>query len=279
MMRIRVGLASAFCLFMVAVAVTPASAATGGGVPSTGNWEGHGPHGLPLSFSLVRRGGKLELTSLTAGSPASCPAIPRDAEAVPLTNVSYAGPGGATGVGSAALPPVALSGDVPKTTRRVYVRGGFTSPVSGTFSVHIQKNLGCGWPDSTLTWSVHRARRRAVSDGTWTGPLIAKGLINGNVRLVITTQGRVVSSFTSFFTCLTDTQQGNTLFRSVPAFEFIRGDGSFYSPLTGARLRGHNTTWSGRFAASGKLTGALSIFDDCTNHLIRARFSATRTRP
>jgi hypothetical protein len=278
MMRTRVGLAFLCCLFGLAASVSTASAASGGAVPQAGSWEGSGPHGLPLSFKLVRRGGHLAVTALAVGSPATCPALPRDAEAVPLTNVSYAGPGGAS-VGSSAFPPVALAGQVPGTKQRIYVRGAFSSPVAGTLSVQIQKKLGCGWPDSTLTWSVHRASRRLVANGTWTGPLTAAGLINGNVRLVVAEQGRVVQSFTSFFTCLTDTQQGNTTFRAVPAFEFIRRDGSFYSPLTGTQLHGHNTTWSGRFSAAGKLTGALTIYDDCTGHLIRAGFAATRTKP
>ena len=278
MMRIRVGLAVLCCFLVAATGATMAFAASGGSVPLTGSWEGNGPHGVPLSFRLVRRGDHLVLTSLAVGSPATCPALPRDAEAVPLANISYAGPGGATGVGSSLLPPVALSGRVPGTTQRIFVRGSFSSPGSGRLSVPIQKKLGCGWPDSTLTWSVHRARRRDVADGTWAGPLTANGLINGNVRLVVAEQGRVVQSFTSFFTCLTDTQQGNTTFRAVPAFEFIRPDASFYSPLTGTRLRGHNTTWSGRFSAGGTLSGALRIFDDCTNRVIKARFSATRTK-
>jgi hypothetical protein len=278
MMRIRVGLAVLCCLLVAATGATLASAASGGTVPLPGSWEGNGPHGVPLSFKLVRRGGHLVLTSLAAGSPATCPALPRDAEAVPLASVSYAGPGGVTGVGSSLLPPVALSGRVPARTQRIFVRGSFSSPGSGTLSVPIQKNLGCGWPDSTITWSVHRARRRDVADGTWTGPLTAQGLINGNVRLVVAEEGRVIQSFTTFFTCLTDTQQGNTTVRAVPAFEFIRPDGSFYSPLTGTLVRGHNTTWSGRFSAAGTLTGTLKIFNDCTNRVIKARFSAMRTK-
>src|SRR5437588_5948046 len=201
MMRIRVGLAVLCCLLVAATSVAATSAASGGAVPSTGGWEGNGPHGVPLSFKLIRRGGHLALTSLAVGSPATCPALPRDAEAVPLTDVGYAGPGGATGVGSSLLPPVALSGRVPGTPQRISVRGAFSSRASGTLSVQIHKKLGCGWPDSTLTWSVHRARRREVADGTWTGSLTADGLINGNVRLVIAAQGRAVASFTSFFTC------------------------------------------------------------------------------
>jgi hypothetical protein len=279
MMRIRVGLALTFGLFLMAVAPSATGAASGHAVPLAGDWEGTGPHGAPLSFKLLRQSGHLVATSLAVGYPESCPAIARDAEAVPLANVAYSGPGGRTSPGSTALPPVALSGQVPHSTQVVLVRGGFSSPSSGTLSVQLQKKIGCGWPDTTLNWSVHRAARRAVADGTWTGPLTAHGLINGNVRFIVGEQGRVIDSFTSFFTCITDTQQGNTNFRSSPAFDFIRPDGSFYSPLTSALLRGHRTTWSGRFLNRGKLSGTVTIFNDCTNHLIKVHFDAKRTKP
>jgi hypothetical protein len=279
MTRIRAGLALIFSVVLMAAAPAVAGAASGNAVPLAGNWEGTGPHGAPLSFNLVRQGGHLVATSLAVGYPQSCPAIARDAEAVPLTNVAYSGPGGRTHPGSTTLPPVALSGRVPHSAQMVLVRGGFSSPGSGTLSVQLTQKVGCGWPDTTLTWSVHRAARRAAPDGTWSGPLTARGLINGNMRFVVGEQGRVIVSLTTFFTCITDTQQGNTTFRSSPAFEFIRPDGRFYSPLTSALLRGHRTTWSGRFSSGGKLSGTVTIFDDCTNHLIRAGFAAKRTKP
>jgi hypothetical protein len=172
-----------------------------------------------------------------------------------------------------------LSGRIPRSARLAILRGRFSSADTGTFSVPIRKKLGCGWPDRTLTWSVHRAKRERIGDGTWTGPLTSPGLINGNVRLVVGARGRAVDSFTSFFTCITDTQQGNTNFRAVPAFEFIRPGGSFYSPLNGGLVRGHRTTWSGRFSPAGGLSGTLTIFDDCTGKLVSAHFSATRTKP
>lgn len=277
-MRMNVGLALSIGLLAAANAA-PAGAASGSAVPLVGNWEGTGPHGVPLSFNLVRQGGSVVATSVAVGYPASCPAVGRDAEAVPLDNPLYAGPGGRTSPGSAVLPPVSLSGQVAGSAQQVFVRGSFTNPRTGALSIQIQKRIGCGWPDTTLTWGVHHASRRPVADGTWTGPLTAHGLINANVRFVVGEQGRVIDSFTSFFTCITDTQQGNTTFRSSPAFDFIRPDGSFFSPLTSALLRGHRTTWSGRFSQSGKLTGGLTVFDDCTNHLIKASFTARRSQP
>lgn len=280
MMRIWRGLALTFGVVLVVACVPAAQAAPGTAVPLSGNWEGTGPHGLPLSFQLARQGGRLIATSLAVGYPASCPAVKRDAEMVPIADPVYGGPGSPT---SRDVPPGStpafLSGRVPRTNQPVYVRGGFTSPRRGTFSVQITKKIGCGWPDKTLTWTVHHARRVRVGDGTWTGPLTATGLINGNVRLVVGGQGRVVDSFTAFFTCQSDTEQGNTNLRAVPAFELVRPGGGFYSPLAAVRIAGHRATWTGRFSARGKLRGTLSIFDDCTNHLIRAQFSGTRTKP
>jgi hypothetical protein len=253
-----------------------AVAATTGAIPRPGDWEGMGPRGLPISFELVRRHGHLVATALAAGYPASCPAVKRDAAAVPLVNPAYAGPGsGAVPVGAQA----ALSGRIPRSARLAILRGHFSSVGTGTFSVPIRKKLGCGWPGRTVTWIVHRATRVRIGDGTWTGPLTSPGLINGNVRLVVGARGRAIDSFTSFFTCITDTQQGNTNFRAVPAFEFIRPGGSFYSPLNGGLVRGHRTTWSGKFSPAGGLSGTLTIFDDCTGKLVRAHFSATRTKP
>jgi hypothetical protein len=272
MKRIRMGLLMV-CLLTAAAAAPLAGAATA--TPQAGDWEGTGPHGLPLSFQLVRRGGHLVATALAVGYPGNCPAVARDAEAIPLANPMYTGPGGQAGAGSSAS--VALAGRTPRSPQPVYLRGGFSSGRSGSLSINISKPVGCGWPGTTLSWQVHRATRRPVADGTWTGPLTATGLINGNVRLVVGARGRVVESFTSFFTCITDTEQGNTNFRAVPAYDFVGPGGAFASPLDGGSVKGRRTTWSGRFSASGTLGGTVTIFDDCTSQMIRAHFTGRRT--
>jgi hypothetical protein len=38
-----------------------------------GDWEGAGPDGLPLSFTLVRLHHKLAIRDLTVGDPLLCP--------------------------------------------------------------------------------------------------------------------------------------------------------------------------------------------------------------
>jgi hypothetical protein len=278
MMRIRVGLVLVVCLLIATATAPVAGAAAPSAVPEAGNWEGTGPDGLPLSFELARRGGHVVATALAAGYPGGCPAVGRDAEAVPLANPVYAGPGGNAGAGVfGSSPPAVLAGRMPGSKQQVNLSGSFSTARSGAFSIKVSKPVGCGWPDTTLTWRVHRAARRPVADATWTGPLTATGLINGNVRLVVGSQGRVIESFTTFFTCVTDTTQGNTSFRAVPAFEFIRPGGGFESPLNGGDVHGHPTTWTGSFSGAGRLSGSVRIFDDCTNQLIQAHFTGRRT--
>lgn len=272
MRRIGLGLV---LVFGVLAAVVAGPAAATSVVPQAGNWEGTGPHGLPLSFELVRHGGRLVATSVAVGYPGSCPAASRNAEGIPLAHPSYTGPGGASAPSSSQA---RLTGQVPSSSQPIYLSGAFSTARTGRFSIQDSKPLGCGWPEKTLTWNVRRAARRRVTDGTWTGPLTATGLINGNVRLVVGAHGRVIDSFTTFFTCLANSQQGNTTFRAVPAYEFIAPGGGFSSPLNGGSVSHHPTMWSGRFSASGQLAGSLSIFDNCTNQMIRAEFTARRTR-
>ncbi len=279
MMRIRIGLVLIFCLLGATAAGPVAVAAAASAVPQAGDWEGTGPHGLPLSFELVRHGGRLVAAGLAVGYPASCPAVARDAEGVPLDNPLYAGPDGPSTGAFSSSPPAVLAGQIPGAKQRIFLSGSFSTGRTGSFSIKTSKKIGCGWPAATLTWTVHRSARRPVADGTWTGPLTATGLINGNVRLVVGAHGRAIDSFTSFFTCVTDTQQGNTNFRVVPAYDFVRPGGGFYSPLNGGLVRGHATTWAGTFSSAGRLSGTLRIFDDCTNQLITAHFTGRRTKP
>ena len=278
MMRIRIGLVVTFSLLGATAAGPVSIAAAASAVPQAGDWEGTGGHGLPLSFELVRQGGRLLATGLAVGYPASCPAVARDAQAVPFDNPLYAGPDGRSTGAFTSSPPAVLAGQIPGSKQQIFLSGSFATSRTGSFSIKTSKPIGCGWPATTLTWSVHRSNRRPVADGTWTGSLNAPGLINGNVRLVVGAQGRAVNSFTSFFTCVTDTQQGNTIFRAVPAYDFVRPGGGFYSPLNGGLVRGHATTWAGTFSPSGQMSGTLHIFDDCTNQLITAHFTGRRTK-
>lgn len=238
-------------------------------VPQAGDWEGSGPHGLPLSFSLASRGGQLLATAIAVGAPLTCPPTKRDAEGVPLSRVSYSGPGGATRFpdGSAAL-----SGRAPSRGQPAYLTGRFTSSSTGTFSLQVSSAVSCGWPTQTLTWQVHRTRRRRVGDGRWTAKLIGHDIVSGSVAVTVAGLGRVVRSFRTKYRCQSATATGNGGFAAVPAYEFIRPDGSFYSPLHGNPLSGHRTLWSGRFTRAKGLAGVLEIFDACAGRVVRLRF-------
>src|SRR5579875_2101381 len=93
-------------LLLLAMVLVPAAVAAvaAAATPRVGDWEGTGPHGLPLSFDLASRHGRLVATNLTVGYGLSCPAESRDAETVPLTHPAYSGPGaGRTSAGSFAV--------------------------------------------------------------------------------------------------------------------------------------------------------------------------------
>jgi hypothetical protein len=251
-------------------AFASSAASTSGATPLAGDWEGSGPHGLPLSFSLQRHHGQLVATSIVLGAPLTCPAIERDAEAVPLSGVAYAGPGAGASTVSGAQ--AVLSGQVPGLAETAELKGAFVTPRAGSFSIEVSNKVGCGWPSQTLKWQVYRAPRLHVSDGTWTASLSGPGITAGGVTIEVAGGGRVLQTFHTSFNCRSSTKRGHGRFTTTPAYEFIRPDGSFYSPLTGNPDHGRNTTWAGWFTAAGDLSGTIQIYDACTGGLVRAQF-------
>lgn len=279
--RFRVGVAVLAAGGMATAGVPSAGASVARAtalVPLSGDWEGSGAHGLPLSFSLARRGGHLVATSLSLGAPSVCPANARDTKVLALTDVAYAGPGGARGAGGSAGAS-ALSGLIAGQAVRASLTGTFTSRRAGTFSLQVRSEVGCGWPQHTLTWAVHPAIRRPVPDGTWSAQLSGPGISAGAVTIVVRGAGRVIESLRGSLRCQTSTEVGAISVDATPAYEFIRPDGSFYSPLAGNAIKGHSTLWSGRFTSGHRLTGTLSIYDSCTRQLVRAGFRGGLVRP
>lgn len=238
-------------------------------VPEAGNWEGVGPHNLPLSFSLSRRGGRLVATSVVVGAPLTCPPNERDAEAVPLARVAYSGPdGGSSEAGDSAT----LSGVVPGRHQHALLPGQFSSSTSGTFALQVNSTVGCGWPSQTLTWQVHRVRRSRVGDALWSARLHGRGITSGHVEVGVAGNGRVVRSFRATYDCRSSSSSGKGGFDVSPAYEFVRPGGRFFSPLHGNALRGRRTLWSGRFTRARGLVGILSIYDTCTRRIVLLRF-------
>lgn len=276
--RLGIGATAVAFLATGALALPPsvptATASGGGGaVPLPGDWEGTGAHGLPLSFSLARRHGRLVATSVALGAPLTCPATERDAEAVPLADVSYAGPGGGE-----RSSPADLSGQIAQANV-AHITGAFATRRSGTFSVQVTSDVGCGWPSGTLTWQVRKSRRVWIADRTWTARLSGPDITAGRIELKVAALGRVVQSFRSSFKCRTASSHGATHLTAAPAYEFIRPDGRFYSPLDGNTVKGHPTLWVGRFTAAGVLTGTLKIYDSCRRRLVTATFRGAKPRP
>lgn len=266
------GIAATAAVVAVAVAAAPTQARSHRVVPRTGDWEGVGAHRLPLSFELVRRHRRIAAGNITLGSPFWCPADERDAESVPLFATAYAGPGGPRASGGSSKASAVLSGRVPGGSTTASLTGDFTSAQSGTFTLQVDRSVGCGWPAGSLTWQVHAAQRPRVPDGTWTATVSGPDITRGTVRLRVVGQGRVVNSVSASCRCQTATSVGSTSFKTSPAYEFIRPGGDFYSPQTGNTVGGHITTWSGRFSGGGALTGTLNIYDACTERPAHVTF-------
>jgi hypothetical protein len=102
--------------------------------------------------------------------------------------------------------------------------------------------------------------------------LSGPGIVAGRVKLEVAARGRVVRSVRISFTCQTRSAQTTSGFAAAPAYEFIRPDGRFYSPLNGNAVGRHPTTWAGRFTVAGVLGGTLSIHDPCTRRPVHATF-------
>lgn len=251
-----------------AAAVVPVAGASSP-VPLAGNWEGRGPHGLPLSFALAQRHGHLVVTSIALGAPWACPATRRDAEAIPLSDVAYSGPGSSQGSAGGAV----LSGRVPGRAHISVLRGEFTSPRTGTFSIRVKSTVGCGWPTENLTWQVRRAPRIHLVDGPRVAPLTAPGITAGRVRVFVAAEGRVVESIRTRFNCETDTETITGGFDLSPAYELIRPHGHFFSPLSRNSFDGHRALWSGRLSRGGALSGTVRIYDPCSGQVLDATFS------
>jgi hypothetical protein len=241
--------------------------------PALGDWEGVGPHGLPLSFVLAKPHRKVVLRKLVVGFPLNCPAKPTPWVAAAYTTGSYGGPG--------AQPRIRLPGWKPTDVEiSAFTRGEFPLIIGGRLLArrHMTLSMGigprvpkhCGWPKKTITWSVRPAKRLTVAAGTWSGAITVPGA-TGTVTAKVIASGRIVDRFALEITCPDGGGGGVTA--GPPAGEFVSAKGGF----EGWALSRH---WVGHFSSDGQLTGTFESPDECGQAgQISGTFSAQRTGP
>jgi hypothetical protein len=237
--------------------------------PVLGNWEGRGPHGLPLSLRFVRRHGRVDVRNLVIGYGLSCPANRAHTEAVDYP-AGYIGPGAPSpflkffGVPASGF-LIQLQGAANATTT---LEGRLTSRRRGTLSMPAPTNMTpeerrC-WPRRVDRWRIRARHRRRVADGTWTGSVSAADspALTGTVTVGVSARGRELSEFSISYEC--GSGPGGSGISTKPAYEFIDSKGAFAGPPTHQSVNGVPTTWQARFGTDGVLRGTFSSWDGCT---------------
>jgi hypothetical protein len=214
-----------------------------------GNWEGVGPQGLPLSFSLTRARGRVTLSNLTIGDPLFCSGRLAPTNALGYERALYIGPG--------ALPQVRLNWHPDEIAIRVGMGAPFAPELNGRLLGRREMTLsepapanqrpGCGWPSRRLTWRVAPAKRTPVTAGEWTGTVGVPGG-GGTVLVKVAPSGRAVELFRVAVQCAT----GGGSFEVGPAAvgEFISAEGAFEDANRPA-------TFQARFGPGPNLAGSL----------------------
>jgi hypothetical protein len=240
--------------------------------PALGDWEGVGPHGLPLSFVLTRPHRKVVVRNLVVGFPLNCPAKPTPWVAAAYKTAGYGGPG--------AQPRVRLPGWKPTDVEITVFTGQFPLIIGGRLLArrHMTLSMGlgprvprhCGWPKKTITWSVRPAKRVPVAVGTWGGTLTLPDA-TGTVTANVIASGRLVDRFEIQITCTNGGGGGVTA--GPPAGEFVSAKGRFEGWALGLH-------WAGQFAQDGQLAGTLEVPDQCGQAgQVSGTFAARRTGP
>ena len=218
--------------------------------PVLGDWEGTGPEGLPLSFVLARRHGRVSVSDLTVGDPLRCPGriAPTDAYSYPQS--VYIGPG--------ALPVVRINWRPDSLEIRVGMGAPFGPELDGRL-VNARRAIlsepapahlpaGCSWNTRRLTWRLAPARRLSVTAGEWTGTISAAG-VTGTVSFRVGASGRVLELFNASAQC--EAGGGSFGIGQAPVGDFIMANGSFSDPSRPA-------PYQGRFTSPGAVAGTVS---------------------
>jgi hypothetical protein len=263
--------------------------------PALGDWEGTGPHGLPLSFTFVRErvriAGRMRslvvMRDLVVSYPTVCAPAPDNSQAFAFPTTSYTGPG---------APPVTFRFHNPKQFN-VYIGSapGFDIGIGVVFPGHwLSARRGvlsapnialrkCGWPKKTLTWQLRPAKRTKIATGEWSGIVTGPEGVTGSITATVGTHGRTVDRFDLSYTC---GNGGSDKLDFAPAFEiahrptslFVSAAGSFAG--TKGAVNGVQVEWSGTFGADGVLRGTFTDIDACNDQdgALMGTFTARATR-
>lgn len=231
--------------------------------PALGNWEGRGPHGLPLSYRFVRSHGHVEVRDLVIGYGFSCPPKRANAEAV-LYSAGYIGPGRPSPfLKTFHIPVNGFLIDLQGATTFGTLEGRLTRRSRGRLSMSAPKSTPRCWPRKTNRWKIRRRSRRVVRDGTWAGTVTQADdpSITGTLEVGVAAHGRELSSFSLSYTC--GPGGGGGGITTSPAYEFIDTGGVFAGPPTHQIVNGVPTTWSGRFGTDKVLRGTFTTANQC----------------
>jgi len=255
------------------VVLSPAGASRRVPRPALGDWEGVGPHGLPLTFVLAKKGRKIVIRNLAVGFPVNCPKQPTPTVAIAFKVATYGGPG--------APPRVRLPGWKPNDITifatnphqfPLEIDGRLISHTRAVLSTGLAPNVpkNCGWPKKRVTWNVRPRHRTPVAAGNWTGTATVPGG-TGTVEVQVTAAGRIVNLVVVTIDCTSGEGLGGGGFGSgPPAEEFVASNGAFGGWGSGAH-------WKGVFGANGVLTGTFTATDYCgTAGQITGSFTAQR---
>jgi hypothetical protein len=232
--------------------------------PALGNWEGRGPHGLPLSYRFVRTHGHVEVRDLVIGYGFSCPPKRANAEAVTY-EAGYIGPGRPSPfLKTFHIPANGFLIDLQGATTFGTLEGRLTRRSRGRLSMSAPKSTPRCWPRKTNRWKIRRRTRRAVRDGTWAGTVTQADdpSITGTLKVGVAAHGRELSSFSLSYTC--GPGGGGGGITTSPAYEFIDAGGRFAGPPSHQIVNGVPTTWSGRFGTDRVLRGTFTTANQCS---------------
>jgi len=216
-----------------------------------GDWEGAGPDGLPLSFTLTRARGRISVGDLTVGDPLFCPGRFAPTLAFGYPQALYIGPG--------APRLVRINWRPTEIVIRVGMGAPFSPEWDGsllgprlmTLSEPAPTNNppGCGWNSKRLTWRVAPAKRTPVAPGQWTGTVSGPGGA-GTVSVKVAPSGRFVEVFDVEVACAGG-GGGSSGVGPAAVGDFISADGTFEDANRPAGFEG-------RFEPGGTLTGTLT---------------------